>query len=337
MGFRLHLSRILAIATGAILFVGLLAAPATAGTHRSRHDHRRSHAGSWKQWHRERDHPARFRNRHHHARHRRSPEAWKQHRHPARSLRPIASCIQEAKLWSNRVRAGRHPAKHCRRSQPRRPIRSAPATLRPTQPVSHATQPARLAGGGRPAATSGHEPADVIGVAPTPTSSPPTTVCEPTTTTTTRAPTTSGTTTTTTTQAPTTSGTTTTTSTTTTQAPTSTTVEPTTTTTSGQPPTTQTTSPSYVPAPANQAGPTASPTTTGYQPAGPTGTSAPTTTLQASTTAQPTTSTVCQPNAGGQLPSTGSSALPMLAAVVVLFAGGLSVLRIARTRPPTES
>ena len=364
MGFRLHLSPMLAVATGAIFLAGLIAAPAMTGkvgaaasTRRYSHDHFRSHARPWKQWHRERDYLDRSSDRRHHARDRHPPKAWKQHRHPAHSQQPIASCIQKARVWSNRDRAGRrHLAKHCRRSQPRRPVHGAPAPLRPTQPASQATEPAQPPSLRQPAATSPHEPADVTGVTPTPMPGSPTTVCEPTTTsirvtttTTTQAPTTSGTSTTTTTRAPTTSGTTTT---TTTRAPTTsgttTTVEPTTETTPRQPPTTQTSSaggqspgPSYVPNPANSSDPSAQTVTTAtvkppsysFQPAGPTGTSAPTTTMQASTIAQPTTSTVCEPTGGGRLSSTGSAVLPLLAAVVALFAGGFSVLLMARNRP----
>jgi LPXTG-motif cell wall-anchored protein len=42
---------------------------------------------------------------------------------------------------------------------------------------------------------------------------------------------------------------------------------------------------------------------------------------------------VCEPTGGGQLPATGSSAIPLFVAVVALFAGGLSVLLATRIRP----
>jgi hypothetical protein len=309
MGFRLHLPPV--AATGAMLLTGLIAAPAmtgqaeaTAGPRRHGHDQVRSHARSWKQWHRERD------------------DHWDQprgRRHYASDRRLLASCTKAARVGSNRDRADRQRlAELCRRSRPRQPVRSTPATLRPTQ-LAPPTTPRR------PAATSAgedeDEPADIIDVEPEPGSRSPTTVCEPTTTT--RPPSTSGTPTTSTSSSS-SSTTTTTTTTTTTEPPTTSEMTTTSTITTTRALTTPTSSageqpPGYDPQPA---GPTGT-----SQPAGTTGTSQPAGNAGAST------STVCEPTGGGQLPSTGSSAIPLFVAVVALFAGGLSVLLAARIRP----
>jgi hypothetical protein len=335
MGFRLQLPPVVAAATGAMLLTGLIAAPAIGGQAEAtagsrRHGHQlRSHASSWKQWHREPDHHwDRSRGRRRHAGDRRS----------------LASCVKAAKVWSDRDRADRQrQAERCRRPRPRQPVRATLASLRPTR-LAQPTIPRR------PAVTSADddedEPADSIDGEPEPGSSSPTTVCEPTTTTT-RPPTTSGTTTSTSTT--TSSSTTTTTTTTTTEPPTTSETTTTSTITTTRALTTPTRSageqpPGYVPQRAGPSGTGAEPTTTttprppghGFQPAGTTTTSQPagaTGTSQPAGTAGSPTSTVCEPTGGGQLPATGSSAIPLFVAVVALFAGGLSVLLATRIRP----